>query len=295
MTELVLREVDRALIGIRSRRDEVIPATISIIAFLVLFMEPLTSLVRQWWQDPDAGHGLLLAPAAVWLAWRAGLAPETRPQPALGAVLLVAAVLLRFAAGLASELFVMRESMMAALGAITIYYFGYRQLIRWWLPFTLLVLAVPLPELVTQAVALPLQFKASQMGAAMLEARHVPVQLNGNIIRIPGHELFVTEACSGLRSLTALSSMAILLGAMTLRTITGRVVLFFVAVPIAIAVNGLRVFLTGFLVYFVDPSLGSGFLHATEGWMLFLVSLAGLAAVSAGTRFLEHTVARRRS
>jgi exosortase len=211
----------------------------------------------------------------------------------LGATLLVAAVLLRFAAGLASELFVMRESMMAALGALTVYYCGLQQFVRWWLPFALLVLAVPLPELVTQAVALPLQFKASQMGATMLEARNVPVQLTGNIIRIPGHELFVTEACSGLRSLTALSSMAILLGALTLRTVTGRILLFIVAVPIAIAVNGLRVFLTGFLVYFVDPSLGSGFLHATEGWLLFLVSLAGLAAVSGCARFVERTLVRR--
>jgi exosortase len=285
--------VDRALLSLRTRREAIILGTIVVVAFVGVFIEPLTSLCRQWWQDPDAGHGLLLAPAAIWLAWRTGLGADARPQPMLGATLLVAAVLLRFAAGLASELFVMRESMMAALGALTVYYCGLQQFVRWWLPFALLVLAVPLPELVTQAVALPLQFKASQMGATMLEARNVPVQLTGNIIRIPGHELFVTEACSGLRSLTALSSMAILLGALTLRTVTGRILLFIVAVPIAIAVNGLRVFLTGFLVYFVDPSLGSGFLHATEGWLLFLVSLAGLAAVSGCARFVERTLVRR--
>jgi EpsI family protein len=32
--------------------------------------------------------------------------------------------------------------------------------------------------------------------------RHVPVRLAGNVIQLPGRTLFVTEACSGLRSLT---------------------------------------------------------------------------------------------
>ena len=133
------------------------------------------------------------------------------------------------------------------------------------------------PELVTQALALPLQFRASKMGAALLQMRQVPVLLTGNVIRLPGHELFVTEACSGLRSLTALLSVAVLMSALVLRTIVGRVALVALAIPIAIVVNGIRVFMTGFLVFFVDPKLGDGCMHLTEGWLLFLVSLASLA------------------
>ena len=274
-------------------RDVWVPGALTFVAFVVLFLEPMTTLARDWWTDPDSGHGLLLAPVALWLAARAGIHPQARRQVWLGGALLFGAVLLRYASGLASELFTMRASMVGALGALTILYFGFGQVVRWWLPFILLVLAIPLPELVTQALALPLQFKASQMGAALLEARHVPVLLSGNIIRIPGHELFVTEACSGLRSLTALASMAILIGALFMKTVPGRVALFALAVPIAIVVNGLRVFLTGFLVHFVDPSLGTGFLHATEGWLLFLVSLAGLAGVAALGRLLEGAFVRR--
>ncbi len=285
----------RFVTGLRVSRDALLPVALTACAFLVLFFEPMTTLARDWWQDPDSGHGLLLAPVAIWLAWRSGIDPQARPQLWLGGVLLVGAVLLRYASGLASELFTMRASMIGALGALTVYHYGLRQVVRWWLPFTLLVLAIPLPALVNQALALPLQFKASQLGAAMLEARQVPVLLNGNIIRIPGHELFVTEACSGLRSLTALASMAILVGALFLKTVPGRVALFALAIPIAVVVNGLRVFLTGFLVYFVNPSLGTGFLHATEGWLLFLVSMAGLAGVAAAGMFAERFFMRRKS
>lgn len=259
---------------------ELLPATLTVIAFALLFAQPFTLLVRDWWELPEAGHGLLLAPVAIWLAWKSGIRPGAQGNIALGVSMLVVAVLVRYMSGLAAELFTMRASMVLALGGLTVYHFGFRQLLRWWLPFVLVCLSIPLPELVTQALALPLQFKASQMGAAMLEMREIPVRLSGNVIRIPGNELFVTEACSGLRSLTALLSLAVLLGGLVLQKPITRILLVLLAIPIAVAINGVRVFLTGFLVYFVDPALGKGFMHITEGWLLFLVSLSCMGVVA---------------
>ena len=229
---------------------------------------------------PEAGHGLLLAPVAIWMAWRSGIDPEAKPNRTLGVTLLLLAVVVRTASGLAAELFTMRGSIVIALAGITVYEFGFKQLIRWWLPFALICLSIPLPELITQALALPLQFKASRMGAALLEMRNVPVRLAGNVIQLPGRELFVTEACSGLRSLTALLSMAVLLGALVLKRPVTRILLVVLAVPVAIVVNGIRVFITGFLVYYVSPAYGEGFMHITEGWLLFLVSLAILGGMT---------------
>jgi exosortase len=257
-----------------------VPLLVTAVAFAILFARPATLLVHDWWTSPEAGHGLLLAPVAIWLAWHSGIAPDARPNHTVGIVLLVLAVLVRCAAGLAAELFTMRGSMVLALAGLTAYQFGFRQVLRWWLPFALICLSIPLPELITQALALPLQFKASQMGAALLEMRNVPVRLAGNVIHIPGRELFVTEACSGLRSLTALISMAVLMGALLLRTPAARIALLLLAIPIAVVINGVRVFLTGFLVYFVDPALGEGFMHKTEGWLLFLVSMVVLGTIA---------------
>lgn len=270
-------------------------AGLVVCAYAILFYQPFAMLLNDWWNVPEAGHGLLLAPVAVWFAWRAGKHPEAAPQHRLGAAMLIAAVLLRYASGLAAEYFTMRVSMVGALVGITVYYYGMRQVVHWWLPFALAFLSIPLPELVTQALALPLQFKASQMGAALLELRNVPVRLTGNIIRIPGHELFVTEACSGLRSLTALLSTTILAGVVMLRTPAARLALVLLAIPIAIVINGVRVFLTGFLVYFVSPSFGTGFMHATEGWLLFLVSLGAVALFASLGGIVERRVMRRRA
>lgn len=268
-----------------------LPFAAAALAFVVLFAQPAGLLARDWWNDPEAGHGLLLAPLAVWLAWRRGRVRDARPAPVLGSALLVSAVLLRYVAGLAAELFTLRFSMVLALAGLATFWCGWRQLRRWWLPFALLTLSIPLPALVTNALALPLQFKASAMGAALLEWRHVPVRLSGNVIQLPERQLFVTEACSGLRSLTALLSLGVLTGGLWLQRVPSRVVLVLLAIPVAILLNAVRVFLTGFLVHFASPALGEGFMHLTEGWLLFLVAFALLGAAAWGLAHLERRVA----
>jgi exosortase len=268
-----------------------LPALLTAAAFAVLFAKPIYLLGRDWWNLPEAGHGLLLGPIAVYLAWKTGISSESKPNHVAGIVILLLAVFVRCAAGMAAELFTMRASIVMGLAGITTYYFGVRQLLRWWLPFALICLSIPLPELVTQALALPLQFRASRMGAALLEMRQVPVLLSGNVIQLPGRQLFVTEACSGLRSLTALLSTGVLLGALMLRFPISRIIILALAIPVAIFINGIRVFLTGFLVYFVDPKLGEGFMHMTEGWLLFLVSLTILAAAAWVMGMIERRIA----
>jgi exosortase len=259
--------------------DAVVLFTVA--AFVVLFLQPAVTLGRDWWQDPDAGHGLLLGPLALWLAWREGCSDDlSRPSPLVGSAVILGSVLLRFVSGLAAELFTMRLSMVGALVGLVLYFRGWPQLRRWWLPLALLVLAIPLPTLVTNSLALPLQLRASAMGAWLLELRHVPAALSGNIIQLPGRRLFVTEACSGLRSLTALISLAVLAGGLWLKRPVSRSAVLLAAIPIAIFLNAIRVFLTGFLVYYVDPKMGEGFMHATEGWLMFVIAFACLGAVT---------------
>ena len=263
--------------------------------FAVVFARPARVLAWEWWNNPEAGHGLLLAPLAVWFAWKSGIDPAARPNRALGLTIMVAGIFFRWVSDLAAELFIMRGSMLMTLVGILVWYFGVRQALRWWLPITLLALSIPLPELILSRIALPLQFIASNIGAALLSWREIPVLLTGNVIRIPGHELFVAEACSGLRSLTALISLGVLLGAITLNHATSRVLLVASAIPVAIMLNGVRVFLTGFLVFFVDPKLGEGFMHLTEGWLIFLVAFFLLGVIAWAFSAAERFYARLRN
>ena len=263
------------------------PVILAGLAFVFLFYVPAATLLRDWWNDPEAQHGLLLGPVAFYLAWKKGLGKDLTPQPLLGLILLTGAVLLRYASALAAELYTLRLSLVGALFALVVFQWGFKQAVRWWLPFTLLFLSIPLPQVILSSIAFPLQLRASRLGAMLLEIRDIPVRLEGNLINIPGQTLFVSEACSGLRSLTALVSLGVLLAALWLRSPFTRVALLIFVIPIAMLVNGIRVFLTGYLVYFVDPSMGEGFMHMTEGWGLFLVALIITGVVTAGLSYLE--------
>lgn len=250
------------------------PPILTGLAFLVLYWQPIRTLAYDWWTDPDAGHGLLLFPLSLWLAWRRGLAKGARGQPILGLGLLAAAILVRYLSGLAAEVFTMRLSLLGGAAALIVFAFGLRQLLHWWLPVVLIGLSIPIPDVLINSIALPLQLRASQWGAWLLEARHVPVMVAGNVIHLPGRDLFVTEACSGLRSLTALLSLGLLIGGLWLATPWARTVLVLATIPVAMALNALRIFLTGFFVFFVDPKLGEGFMHYSEGWVIFVVAFA---------------------
>ena len=276
------------------QRERWLPLALALTAAAVLFARPLVLLLDDYWNHPEAGHGLLAAPLALWFAYRRGLAGASRPHRALGVLMLFGAVAVRFASELAAEQYTMRMSMLLAVAGLVVFHLGLGQLKRWWLSFALLILTVPLPELVLGVIALPLQLKASALGAAMLDARHVPVMLAGNIIRLPGHDLFVAEACSGLRSLTALLTLGVLLSATALQHPVSRGVLLLLALPIAIGINAIRVFVTGFAVYYIGPDAGSGVLHATEGWLMFLAAfgLVGVVALVVGR--IERRVRRGR-
>src|SRR5262249_1370441 len=158
-----------------------------------------------------------------------------------GSIIIGAAVVLRYLAALASELFSMRASVLMAAVGLIVFVWGFAQVWRWWLGLSLLALSIPLPGGVLSFLSFPLPVKASELGAALLRWREIPVGLQGNIISLPGgHRLFVTEACSGLRSLSALLSLSLLCGGVFLGSPILRALLVLISLPIAVLINGVR-------------------------------------------------------
>jgi exosortase len=294
LTEATLRvSATRRLIAVD--RALWVPLGAALALFAALYAKPAYLLIRDWtnFSNPDAGTGLLLAPLAFWFAWKTGLKAERKPAMVLGLCFLLAAIGVRYLADLAAELFTMRLSMILGAAGVILWFYGVRQLLALWLPFVLFGLAIPLPELVISKLTAPLQLIASKIGASLIAWRGIPVLLNGNVIRIPGQDLFVAEACSGLRSLTALVNLGVLLGAMLLAKPWSRVTLLLLAVPMAILLNGVRIFLTAFMVVFISPEAGKGFMHQTEGWLMFVVAFASLGAVAWMLLFIEDKLAKR--
>ena len=138
---------------------------------------------------------------------------------------------------------------------------------------------IPIPAIVFNQITFPLQLLASRMARDLLPLFGVPVLREGNVIELPAMKLEVAEACSGIRSLMSLFTLAVFYGYFLEKSISRRVVLALASIPIAIAANALRILGTGLCVQYWDPDKAMGFFHEFSGWVIFLVSLACLYLV----------------
>ncbi|MEI2771766.1 MAG: exosortase A [Candidatus Competibacter sp.] len=242
-----------------------------IVAFCMLFHEVIAKLVQDWATDDNYSHGFLIVPISLYLAWerrdrllRAPLAPSS-----LGLIVLVGGIVLLVAGVLGAELFVTRIALLAVLTGGILYIFGWIHLRLLAFPLALLLLMIPIPAIIFNQVAFPLQLLASRFAAGVLSLWGIPVLREGNVIMLAHTTLEVAEACSGIRSLMSLVTLGILLGYFTESRSWVRWVLGLVTIPTAILANGLRVAGTGILAHYWGAEVAEGFFHTFSGWLIF--------------------------
>ena len=114
----------------------------------------------------------------------------------------------------------------------------------------------------------------------------VPVLREGNVINLPAMPLEVAEACSGIRSLMSLLTLAIIYGYLMEKRLWVRWTLAIASIPITVFANDVRIVGTGLLVQYWDPQAAEGYFHASWGWIIFVVSLVMLYALHALIRWL---------
>lgn len=243
-----------------------------------IYYKVIGKLVTDWWQIPDFSHGFLVPPFAAFLIWekRAALV-TTKPSPSwAGIALMMFAAIVLLLGTYGAELFLSRISLLMLVAGLVLYFGGRPFLHQLAFPLLILTLAIPLPSLILNQITFPLQIFASKVASALLPLFAVPVLREGNVIVLPLLKLEVAEACSGIRSLTSLFTMAVFYGYFMERSITRRIILAVASIPIAIAANAVRILGTGLSVQYWDPERAMGFFHEFSGWVIFLVSLTCL-------------------
>jgi exosortase len=245
--------------------------------FLAAFGPTIAELVTYWWTHPEYSHGFLLPPIAAWMLWaRRTQVRRLDPEPSLlGALLLLPCVGLLTLGEMKLSWFLKPYALVASLGLLAWAWRGRRTLAAVALPLIVLFLACPLPGRVQNALTVPLKNTAALLATGLLDLGGYDVSLDGNVIRMPGiRDLWVADACSGVRSLLSLLTLAILACMFWRRSLALRVIVVASAVPIAVLVNGLRIWLTGLLAVHVGPDAAESFFHFFEGIALF--GIAGL-------------------
>jgi exosortase len=252
-----------------------------------IYSSILFHLVKQWAGDSDFSYGFFVPLFSLYVLWerRSELARIPKAPSWWGLLVLAFALAVMVLGVLGAELFLSRISLLLVIAALVIFFYGWRYFRAVLFPWAFLFLMVPIPQIVLSQVTLPLQLLASRLAAETLPLFQVPVLREGNIMTLAAMKLEVAEACSGIRSLLSLITLAIIYGYLTETRIWIRTALAVAAVPIAIFDNSLRIVGTGLLVQYWDPEKAEGFFHTFQGWLIFVVSL--------GMLFLVHQVLRK--
>jgi exosortase len=243
-----------------------------------LYSSILFHLAKQWSNDPNFSHGFFVPAFSLFVLWqdRDRLAREPRDPSSWGLLIVVFALVVLVAGVLGAELFLSRVSLLVLIAGLVIFLRGWHWFRAVLFPWAFLFLMIPIPEIVFSQITFPLQILASKVAALLLPLLGVPVLREGNVINLPAMPLEVVEACSGIRSLLSLVTLAIIYGYLVETRTWVRVVLALAAIPIAVAANSLRIVGTGLLVQYWDPDKAEGFFHTFSGWLIFVVALAML-------------------
>jgi exosortase len=264
------------------------PLLLAVVAAAWLYSGVIAGLINDWAHDDNYSHGFLIVPLTAYFAWerRERLWRATRKPSIVGLLLALGSLAMLVAGILGAEFFLSRLSMLGLLAGAVLFLFGWEPLRIVAFPLAFLVLMIPIPAIIFNQIAFPLQLFASRFGVTVMQLFNVPVLREGNVIIMANTTLEVAEACSGIRSLISLLTLGIVYGYFSDSRAWVRVVIAASTVPIAIVANGLRVAGTGVLAHYLGPEAALGFFHTFSGWLVFLAAFGILFAVVYGVRRL---------
>jgi exosortase len=260
------------------------------VAWSALYFDTLRRLVDDWRVDENYSHGFLIpfiSAYAIWSKRDRIFSTPVAPGFVFGGALMLLAALILLAGIVGAELYIARISMVLSLAALVIYFCGVEWLRQLAFPIGLLLFAIPVPNIVFNQIALPMQLIASDFATRAIRLLGIPALREGNVIELAQMKLQVVEACSGIRSLLTLATLAVVYAYFTEKRWWRRIALVIAVIPIAIIANAARVAGTGVMAHQWGIHTAEGFLHGFSGWLVFIVAVLLLLAFAQLLNWIE--------
>lgn len=222
--------------------------------------------------DEEASHILLVPVVAAWMFWvRRARLRHCRPTGAIIGPMAVSAGIAMYLAGynFGVQSLWHAGAVAVVLGCI-LSVLGKNVLFRFLPAFAVLIFLIPVPGMLRQAIAVPLQTATAAVSQAIFETMGIPVDRSGNLLIINGAEVAVAEACNGMRMVFALVLVSYAFAfSMPLRN-SVRVLVLLASPVAAIACNVFRLVPTIWLYGFSSQGVADWF-HDISGWVMLPV------------------------
>ena len=260
-------------------------ATLAVLWILVI-SPVVPQMVTTWLGHSDNTHALLVPLISLYFAWnkRKELADVETTGSAWGGIFLTMSLLVYLVSYIGGIAFISRLMIVSSLVGLVWNCFGWQALRVLAFPLGFLVFMVPVPDSLLGLVSFPLQMLATKISAWVIKICSIPVYREGNMLYFVQTQLEVAEACSGIRSIMALTMLSVLLAYMSNHSWRYKAFLVVCAIPVAMLANILRVSGTGILAHFFGDKVARGFLHEFSGLVVFAFGFFVLISLS---RILE--------
>jgi len=255
--------------------------------FLAAYFPVLIGLIFLWANSDDYSHGFAIIPLALYILWqKREILHSAQVRGAWVGFLVATGSLLVYIVAKKGEMQTFASvSMIFFLWGTVIFLFGYEIFKACLFPLLILFFMIPVPAQIIAALTIPLQLLVTDASVWLASLFGIPILSEGNVIQLPQRTFQVVQACSGLRSIMAMLTLGAVLGYFTLRSNVLRAILFLLAVPIAIAVNIIRVFVLIAVFHSLSIDLSEGSLHTIMGLTIFGIAIGLFLLTSKG---LEH-------
>lgn len=247
----------------------------------VVFQSSLEWAVYNWTTKEEYSHGVLIPLVTVYLIWqrRHAILLDADTRGTFWGVGLICAGLVGLVLGhFSTVFFISHYALLAVLIGLPLSAVGITATRRMLMPLLLLALVIPLPVFLYNQLSTQLQLVSSWLGVEIIRACNISVFLEGNVIDLGPMQLQVVEACNGLRYLFPLMSLAFICAYLFEAPFWQRALVFLSSLPITVVMNSARIGFIGVMVEYFGTEQAEGFLHAFEGWVVFMVCVAILLA-----------------
>lgn len=264
------------------QKQALISLGVMLTALLYLYFPILQKLAHDWDTNDNYSHGYFIPILSLYLIY--SIKDELRKLPVktnITGLLLLLLGLAQLIIGTAgSEFFLQRTSLILVLAGTVLFCLGSSFFKKLLLPIAYLIFMVPIPAIIWNKMAFPMQLFGSFLTEKVVTLLGIPLFREGNVLHLANTTLEVVDACSGLRSLTTLFALSAVFAMLSTLKTWQKWVLFFSAAPIAIFANIVRLSATAVLASKYGSDIAHGFLHDFSGLVVFAIGILLLVTVS---------------